>query len=75
MKNKKQMKNIKTFETFEMTNSDFPDLDKASEIIGKKLDKNNALTEITYFIELNISNKDMVKQIDELTDIKRKLKI
>ncbi len=65
------MKNIKTFETFEMTNSD---LDKASDIIGKKLDKNNALSEITDFIELNISNKDLVKQIDELTDIKRKLK-
>ena len=49
-------------------------MDRASEIIGKPLDKKNAIQEITDFIESNISNDSMVEIIDELTTIKRELK-
>jgi len=46
----------------------------ASEIIGKQLDTKTAYKEIVDFIESNINNKSMEKDIDTLTDIKRKIK-
>jgi len=64
------MKYIKKFESFE----DVSDLSVASEIIGKEIDDKTAYQEITDFIEANIEDKSMEKDIDTLTDIKRNMK-
>jgi len=64
------MKYIKKFENFE----EISDISVASEIIGKELDDKSAYQEITDFIEANIEDKSMEKEIDTLTNIKRKMK-
>ena len=63
---------IKTFENFTLHEDDFS---IASEIIGKDINIDNAYQEITTYIETNINNKNLVKNIDDLTNIKRKLKL
>lgn len=52
-------------------------LDQASKLIGKDLNDVNIKTvikEISDFIENNIHNKDLNKEIDELIDINKNLK-
>lgn len=61
---------IKTFESFS-NNGDYV---RASEIIGKEINANNIMQEITDFVEANIDNESMVKYVDELTTIKRNIK-
>jgi len=79
------MKHLKKYELFSNEYSDEHDLragtksvtelvSSASEIIGKELDAKTAYKEIVDFIEANINNKSMEKDIDTLTDIKRKIK-
>jgi len=67
---KNNMIEIKTFESF--SNND--DYVRASEIIGKEINANNIMQEITDFVEANIDNESMVKDVDELTTIKRNIK-
>lgn len=61
---------IKTFESFSNTDN----YNRVSEILGKEINANNIMQEISDFVEANINNKSMVKDVDELTTIKRKLK-
>ena len=49
-------------------------MNRAIEIIGKPINIKNAIQEISDYIENNINNTSIVKEIDELTEIKRKLK-
>ena len=66
------MKHIRTFENFDISTD--KNLKRASQIIDVVLTNTNAIDEITTFIETNISNKELEKEIDELTTIKRTLK-
>lgn len=54
-------------------------INKASYIINKELsvyekDRKTVIKEISDFIEKNIDNKDLSKEIDELIDINKALK-